>query len=317
VKKKDWKEFEELIANFHRGFHPGAKITRNEKLQGMQSGTKRDIDICIRQQVGIQELLIVVECKKRSRPVTVPEIDSFVRLKEDVAAHSGVMVNEKGFSKGALLIAKKNGIQVLTFQDTKKKNWLNCIEVPVLLELRLMMPIRITFQPEGGDESPVDPNVMEIDDHITGRKLTIKQMIKDQWYIGVEPAAGRWLNTYPAYNDNRELTGQLRHWFIVEKKKYVSRKGLDFIGLVDHHKGVAHLNSFETPEILLVDIDKNWKRLDDDKPDPPGFFKVMLKTIMGATQKEDDYVPVFPDIKLSLSGTLTSDKTLPVSFKLS
>lgn len=312
---KEWKEFEDLVASIHRGLNPGAQITQDEKLPGWKSGRKRQIDICIRQQAGIQSLLIIVECKKRSKPVDIPQMQSFIGLKEDVGAHAGVLVNQKGFSKGALRLAKNHGIQTLTFQDTKKQNWLSCVQIPVLLELRVMMPIVITFQPEGGEEAHVDPNVMQIDDHITGQKVTIKQMIKDQWYKGVEPEPGRWTNTYYAYNERKEKTGELRHSFVVERKKYVSKQGLDFIGLIDHEKGVAHLNSFEAPGIILSDLEKNWQRLDDKSIVPPGFLHVTLKTIMGGTKQGDDYVPVFPNITLSLSAILKPHETVPVSFK--
>src|SRR5438552_5617270 len=106
--KKKWHQFEELIADLHKGFHPGARIGRHEKILGQNSGTMREIDICIRQRIGIQELLIVVDCKKRSRKVDVIGMDAFIGLKKDVCANVGVIVSEKGFSKPALRVAKRN-----------------------------------------------------------------------------------------------------------------------------------------------------------------------------------------------------------------
>jgi len=103
--QQGWREFEDLIEGMHRGFHPGAKITRNEKVRGKNSNSLRDIDICVRQKVGLYELLIAVDCKKRGRKVDAPQMHEFIGLKDDVGTHLGVIVNERGFSKGALNLA--------------------------------------------------------------------------------------------------------------------------------------------------------------------------------------------------------------------
>src|SRR4051794_38934892 len=107
-KRTTWQEFEALVERLHRGLHRGAKITRDDRILGVNSRCKRQIDIAIRHKVGPNDILIIVECKRRSRKVDIDGMNAFAAAREDVRAHLGIMVSEKGFTNGARHIAEKN-----------------------------------------------------------------------------------------------------------------------------------------------------------------------------------------------------------------
>src|SRR6266404_2149975 len=197
--EKAWHQFEELVADLHKGFHPGAKITRHEKLPGQNSGTNREIDICIRQRVGIQDLLIIVDCKKRSRKVDVIGMDSFIGLKNDVAAHTGVIVSEKGFSKPALRLARRSGVQALTFGDTKRQVWAKDLLISVGLDLRVMMPTSITFEAIGKPEIEVAPSDLRFHDKQPHIEIPLKRLLQKAWFDEPEPIPGHSMMTFDAF----------------------------------------------------------------------------------------------------------------------
>jgi hypothetical protein len=313
--EKEWHQFEELIADLHKGFHPGATITRHEKLLGQNSGTKREIDVCIRQRVGIQDLLIIIDCKKRSRKVDVIGMDSFIGLKNDVAAHTGVIVSEKGFSKSAIRLAARSGVQALTFMDTKRQDWAKDLLIPVGLDLRVMMPTRITFEANGKAEIDVAPNDLHLHDKQTRGDITLKQLLERNWFDKSEPAPGSWTTVFDAYENDGKPSGTLRFSFSVENRKYISRVGLDFIGLVDGQRNVAHMKSVQFPEIPLSDIERNWKRLGADEPFPSAVLVMVLKTVLHARLEDSKIVPAFPNVALTLSLETKPETPLALAVK--
>src|SRR4051794_40661399 len=96
-----WREFEKMAADLHREFAPGADIRHDDRVYGKNSKGQRQIDISIRQKIACYDILTVIDCKKRSRKVDAPEMKKFRDLREDVGAHVGVIISNKGFTKGA------------------------------------------------------------------------------------------------------------------------------------------------------------------------------------------------------------------------
>jgi len=56
---KAWKEFETLIAKIQAEVAPGAEVRENEVAIG-KSGRKRQLDVTIRQTVGLYLVFIVI-----------------------------------------------------------------------------------------------------------------------------------------------------------------------------------------------------------------------------------------------------------------
>src|SRR5437879_3919600 len=98
----DWKELERIVADLHRLFDPQATIQNNDRIFGNQTRVWREIDVSIRRKSGCHDLLGIVDCKRRSRKVDVVGMGAFITLKNDVAAHFAVIVNQLGYTKGAM-----------------------------------------------------------------------------------------------------------------------------------------------------------------------------------------------------------------------
>ena len=115
-----WKRFEKLVYEIQKLFAATTAIVRlNEHIMGVDSGTERQIDISIRQQVSQFPILVVVDCKDYAEPIDVVDMGAFVTLTTDVRANKGVMVSSNGFTKAAINIARNAGIDTLTLIDSK------------------------------------------------------------------------------------------------------------------------------------------------------------------------------------------------------
>ena len=125
----DWKQFETIIADIHQELSPLATVLRNQRILGINSNTPRQCDVVIRQTIGPSQVLIVVECKLRSRSVDLPAMEAFIKKLEDVRAQKGVFVSNKGFSKPALTLARRSSIDALTYKTAESKHWADCLNL--------------------------------------------------------------------------------------------------------------------------------------------------------------------------------------------
>ena len=128
------KRFEKLIHDIHAQWAPeGAIVKLDDEIVGCQSGVQRQIDISIRVKVAQYDVLIVVECKDKSRPIDVEELGSFSKLLEDVRANKGVLISTSGFTPAAVTMARALAIDTRTYIDTESVDWGTEVTIPVLL----------------------------------------------------------------------------------------------------------------------------------------------------------------------------------------
>jgi hypothetical protein len=118
----NWSEFEELIAALHVETTPGAVVKHNQRVMG-RSGRRRQLDITITAQVGLYTVLIVIECKRYTRPVGIEKVEAFVTKLRDVGASQGVMVGVAGFDEGAQAVAEQYGVTLLSYREMREADW--------------------------------------------------------------------------------------------------------------------------------------------------------------------------------------------------
>lgn len=130
-----WKRFEKLVYEIQKSFAgTTASVTLNDHIMGVDSGTERQIDVSIRQQVSQFPILVIIDCKDYAEPIDVVDMGAFVTFTTDVRANKGVMVSSNGFTTAAIRIAKNAGIDTLTLIDSKGVDWKTYVAVPMLLE---------------------------------------------------------------------------------------------------------------------------------------------------------------------------------------
>ena len=97
----DWRAYEQGIYERLRDEFPDCQIEFDVKVEGRMSGAPRQLDVSIRGNVAGYPAFGVVECRSRSRPTDVSEIDRLAGFLEDVGADFGIMVTRAGYSKAA------------------------------------------------------------------------------------------------------------------------------------------------------------------------------------------------------------------------
>ena len=95
----DSHELEILVAKIQKQLAPKAEVLHDVRLDGRLSGTKRQIDVLVRENIGQYEIKIIIDCKDYNTPVDVKGVEEFDGLLRDVGAQKGVLVCPKALVK--------------------------------------------------------------------------------------------------------------------------------------------------------------------------------------------------------------------------
>lgn len=111
---------------------PGAQfqIFHDRKILG-KSGHEHQIDVSAELQLAGLKILILAECKKYCKRVSIDDVLTFAKRMEDVSAQKGLMVTTVGFQKGAEIFAKSSGISLVKKVSGTPSSWE--VTVPLLV----------------------------------------------------------------------------------------------------------------------------------------------------------------------------------------
>ncbi len=112
--ERKWRKFEKLVAGIHLPGEAGTKVKFDDTITDKRTGRPRQIDVSVVSTQGFYKHLVIIECKDKSRKVTVEWIEGFRSKIEDVGAQKGVMVSPLGFTEGAVQKAESYGIDLFT-----------------------------------------------------------------------------------------------------------------------------------------------------------------------------------------------------------
>lgn len=97
----DWKQYENEIGELLKNQYPEAEITIDARRNGIFSKTERQIDVLIERNIAGNKIDIVVDGKFWNKKVDVKAVEDFTGMLEDIGAHKGLLISQKGFSEAA------------------------------------------------------------------------------------------------------------------------------------------------------------------------------------------------------------------------
>ncbi len=123
---KKGKSLEKLVAHLEKAL-AGAedvKIESPKKLIDKITGKLREHDVVITLVRHHHELYIAIECRDRSRPITVNDVEGFFTKCQHTGIAQGIIVSAKGFYKSAREKANWLGIKCLDLEQATSFDWL-------------------------------------------------------------------------------------------------------------------------------------------------------------------------------------------------
>lgn len=122
-------EFQRLVMMINRSLSPkGATVTESAMLYDSEAQTDREIDILVQAKVSGYDVSIGIECTTVAKPVEVRILEAFKEKHRKVGINKTIVVSKNGFTKPSKEYAKKNHIQLLTFNSAGKEKWSKALE---------------------------------------------------------------------------------------------------------------------------------------------------------------------------------------------
>jgi len=270
----DWKQLEYLVAMIQKQLSPDASVQHNVMLDGVDSETKRQIDVLVEQNIGQYTMQIVIDCKDYAKPVDVKGVEEFNGLVQDVRAHKGALVCPSGFTKAALKRARKLQIDLYRPVSTGKHKWQATVTAPVLCDFRssymsfgisCSAPKPMTLQPDFYTQSVWDEDGNELESClITAQK---------KWDEGLFPSDPGEHDRIPIFDDtkvlfdnghNDKVEVELTVGLFVKQNLYLGHLQVEEInGLQDEHSGGVVTNAFTLGGLNPEEVERNWEKIED------------------------------------------------------
>ena len=118
----DWKKLEKVIAYIHQALAPDAEVIHNDQIRG-KSGTIRKLDVSMKSNIGINPVLIDIDAKHRTKPISRKDVAGFYEQVDDLGPCIGIMVSDYKFGKGAKEVSEKFNIILKTFTEATDTDW--------------------------------------------------------------------------------------------------------------------------------------------------------------------------------------------------
>lgn len=126
---------------------PHITVESPKKLPDKDTGRLREHDVVLTHSLSHHTVRIALECRDRSRPVGVPEIEAFAKKCERTGIDKGIMVSSLGFTDTAIKVAAKESIGCLSLTDAEGFDW--CLAPGINTSVRRTIHTHITVEPEG------------------------------------------------------------------------------------------------------------------------------------------------------------------------
>jgi hypothetical protein len=109
----EWRKFEQLVATIERLMAPkGAIVKSPDRIRDIDTNRLREVDASIRLRAGSIEILVTVECRRRSRIADVTWIEQLATKRNKIGASKTIAVSPLGFSNDARKCASRYGIEL-------------------------------------------------------------------------------------------------------------------------------------------------------------------------------------------------------------
>jgi len=102
----------------------GASIEApSRRLLDRDTGEPREHDVLISWDHGHHQILTAIECRDRSRPVGVPDVEAFADKCASTGVHSAVIVSATGFRRTAERKAKSRAVTLMHLKKVHEYDW--------------------------------------------------------------------------------------------------------------------------------------------------------------------------------------------------
>ena len=119
----EWREFERLVARIEADAGPrGAIVKSLDRVRCMLTGRMREVDATIRTSAGTAEILVTIECRRRTKVQDVTWLEQLATKRSSIGADRTIAVSLSGFSPEAEVVARRLGLTLRRIADVRPED---------------------------------------------------------------------------------------------------------------------------------------------------------------------------------------------------
>jgi len=138
-KMRKGRELELLLKRIQEFKIPGAIIKSPEYVIDVDTGTKREVDVSIRQEKGNSETFIAIECRDRGSVQDIQWVEQLITKKESIQADALIAVTSSDFTRPAQIKASKRGV-ILKKISSDVPDEIKRILNEIIIEFKFVQP---------------------------------------------------------------------------------------------------------------------------------------------------------------------------------
>ena len=173
--------------------HPNITVESPKYLTDKVTGEPREHDIILTQRSPQRTTITAIECRDRSRPVGVNQVEEFHAKCEHTGVNKRVIVSRLGLYKTALKKTAHYGIDCLTFSQVESVDWVSQTDVTIrernLVHADILIGAADTLQGKSAtlfmryDDGGPDEEI----DFLSWREMMTRsssKVVHSRWWIG-------------------------------------------------------------------------------------------------------------------------------------
>ncbi len=197
---KSGEEYERLSQEVVQALNSTKTVRHNVKIHGKLTEVKRQIDVKLDEN---DYDFVVYECKDWKKKIGVGVVGQFITDLEDVGAKKGAIISNSPFTKGAMSLANKKGVDLLHLVKTDNKKLKVGLKSLVLAIENSIESYNFSIRDQSfnAPQYSIDPEEFIL--IYKNQELTVKELLKRKWNEGLNISAKLGKNTISI--DNAEI----------------------------------------------------------------------------------------------------------------
>lgn len=271
IAMKSGEEYERLSQEVVQALNHGKTATHNVKILGKLTEVRRQIDVKLDEN---KYDFVMYECKDWGKSIGVAVVGQMLTDLEDVGAKRGAIISNSPFTKGAINLATKKGVDLLHLVKTDNPKAKIGIAVKVLVRNKVIEAAGYALEDSSLNGGRIDfnPNTLVV---IEDRKqYGLEDLARKRWNEGVNATAkiGKnviRLNNPTVLDINGQETTMTKIELILQVKEsysegaWVVKEAQGFYNVLD---GSFHAYGNMKSEILSVkEMQDTFKPLSSDR----------------------------------------------------
>lgn len=270
---KSGEEYERLSQEVVQALNHGKVANHNVRIVGKLTEVKRQIDVKLDEN---KYDFVMYECKDWGKSIGVGVVGQLLTDLEDVGAKRGAIISNSPFTKGAINLATKKGVDLLHLVKTDNPKAKIGIAAKVLVRNKVVEAVAYALEDSSvnGGNINFNPNTLIVVEG--GKQYGLEDLVRKRWNEGVNATAKISENTIELNNptvldiNGQETTMTKIKLTLQVKENYAEGDWVveEAQGLYNVLKNTFHAYGNMTSATLSVkEMQDTFKRLEPDEVD--------------------------------------------------